>query len=275
MAQDEKMLDLVKAAERALSTLHSVAAERRRIGPIATHAQSRAWELSTALKALSAAPAQPAAVEGAALSASDRACYEYPGEDQAALRAAFVAGACFVADNPPSTTALDEGAAGEPVAWRYRFLGNSETDAAAWAEGHWAVTIHPRSSCTLYEVKPLYTHPSPTPAACISESALSHLIAEGDVRYVNENDVPTSAEDNRAWASFIAKHVLRHVTPAADDALRVAVEKALEPFERMWAEHGDLPPTDDRYAWGFNRADLYWGDFRRAAEALAALKSEG
>ncbi len=65
-----------------------------------------------------------------------------------------------------------------------------------------------------------------------------------------------------------------HPSPPADDALRVAVEKALEPFERMWAEHGDFPPTDDRHAWGFNGADLYWGDFRRAAEALAALKAE-
>ncbi|MET3837473.1 hypothetical protein ABIB58_002829 [Brevundimonas sp. UYEF29] len=67
-------------------------------------------------------------------------------------------------------------------------------------------------------------HPSPTPAACISESALSHLIAEGDVRYVNENDVPTSAEDNRAWASFIAKHVLRHVTPAADADVKALLD---------------------------------------------------
>ncbi len=138
---------------------------------------TQAEHVLASLAALSAAPAQPAAVEGAALSASDRACYEYPGEDQAALRAAFVAGACFVADNPPSTTALDEGAAGEPVAWRYRFLGNSETDAAAWAEGHWAVTIHPRSSCTLYEVKPLYTHPSPTPAAA---AAIERLSAENE-----------------------------------------------------------------------------------------------
>ena len=74
---------------------------------------------------LDAARAQPAAVEGAALSASDRACYEYPGEDQAALRAAFVAGACFVAENPPSTPALDEGAAGgldEPLRWFLRVI---------------------------------------------------------------------------------------------------------------------------------------------------------
>lgn len=45
--------------------------------------------------------------EGAALSASDRACYEYPGKDQSDLRAAFVAGACFIAAHPSPTPAAD------------------------------------------------------------------------------------------------------------------------------------------------------------------------
>lgn len=101
--------------------------------------------------------AQPAAVEGAALSASDRACYEYPGEDQAALRAAFVAGACFVADNPPSTPALDEGGAGEPVAWRWHHHSQP---------GRWQVTTDDAVTQDPYCVSaPLYAHPSPTPAA--------------------------------------------------------------------------------------------------------------
>jgi hypothetical protein len=55
--------------------------------------------------------------------------------------------------------------------------------------------------------------------------------------------------------------------------------KALEPFDKLYAESvkplsmdfADCPRDprpDDHVAWGFNSADITWGDFRRAAEAL-------
>lgn len=62
---------------------------------------------------------------------------------------------------------------------------------------------------------------SPQPVVGDREAELARLIAEGDVRYVNENDVPTSAEDNRAWAGFIARHVLASLAsrPEGDQEL--------------------------------------------------------
>lgn len=134
--------------------------------------------------------------------------------------------------------AQDEGAAGEPVAWRYRFLGNSETDAAAWAEGHWAVTIHPRSSCTLYEVKPLYTHPSPPAAA---EAASRNNVTSGDEVWVKAkaSDVCTSCcgvriptIHERDVYTYVHWSSVSLSPPPADDALRVAVE-ALEKIEDL------------------------------------------
>ena len=76
------------------------------------------------------------------------------------------------------------------------------------------------------------------------------------------------------WSAMLAA-APAPATAGGGDALRVAVE-ALEPFSRMWGEwREDERPSDDRSAWGFNSAVLTWGDFRRATEALAALKSEG
>lgn len=187
----------------------------------------------------------------------------------------------FEATYEPDTTparaeAQDEGAAGEPVAYgadhqpwcqpgdqtdrafRLRFEDpdmremiwtgpDAEKEALAAYNQYapsWNVYLfsgHPRA------------HPSPTPAA--DESALALLIAEGDVRYVNENDVPTSAEDNKAWASFIAKHVLRHANPAADaDGVRKATETLTAIVARATNAGGN-----------------WYGDV--AAPALAALKS--
>lgn len=182
----------------------------------------------------------------------------------------------FSNTTPARAEAQDEGAAGEPVAYgadhqpwcqpgdqtdrafRLRFEDpdmremiwtgpDAEKEALAAYNQYapsWNVYLfsgHPRA------------HPSPTPAA--DESALALLIAEGDVRYVNENDVPTSAEDNKAWASFIAKHVLRHANPAADaDGVRKATETLTAIVARATNAGGN-----------------WYGDV--AAPALAALKS--
>jgi len=137
MAQDEKMLVPVEPTEAQIeAAVDAFPRSHPSVFPIIYRAM------------LSAAPVQPAAVEGA----------------------------------------------GEPVAWQiedreegwidFNPTNDAQKNPATWAKLGW-------------NVRPLYAHPSPT--------------------------------------------------PAADDALRVAVEKALEPFERMWAEHGDFPPTDDRH----------------------------
>jgi hypothetical protein len=55
-----------------------------------------------------------------------------------------------------------------------------------------------------------------------------------------------------------------------------ALELALTPFAKIWDEkskpYGHPPITpevgDLDHAWGFNRADLFWGDFRKARAAL-------
>ena len=56
---------------------------------------------------------------------------------------------------------------------------------------------------------------------------------------------------------------------AAEARARTA-EEALKPFAKVHEEtkRWDLTRGDDEHAWGFNRSDLTWGDFRRAAEAL-------
>lgn len=67
--------------------------------------------------AFAAAPAvQPAAA--VALSASDRACYDYPGVDQVKERAAFVAGAEYAAlAHPPAQGSESGGEDREAVRW--------------------------------------------------------------------------------------------------------------------------------------------------------------
>ena len=57
-------------------------------------------------------------------------------------------------------------------------------------------------------------------------------------------------------------------------ALDQAAE-ALKPFDAVMREHQEgLAPDPDRHAWGFNRSDLYWRDFIRAATVYATLKPE-
>lgn len=66
--------------------------------------------------------------EGAALSASDRACYEYPGKNQSDLRAAFVAGACFIAAHPSPTPAADADGVRIAVEAIWEIAGGRATD---------------------------------------------------------------------------------------------------------------------------------------------------
>lgn len=168
MAQDDKMLVPVEPTREMWA-----AGANAVIGYKQRHHDKVVADVWSAM--LSAAPAQPATVEGAEwLTDEDHAVIKRCVERQPKLYMRGQHEGYYVHSDiadlidmigRAQPAALDEGAAGEPGAWRYRFLGNSETDAAAWAEGHWAVTIHPRSSCALYEVQPLYAHPSPTSAA--------------------------------------------------------------------------------------------------------------
>ncbi|MHB8284374.1 MAG: hypothetical protein ACYDD1_06830 [Caulobacteraceae bacterium] len=65
------------------------------------------------------------------------------------------------------------------------------------------------------------------------------------------------------------------------DALKGVAQEALDPFARIYAEsvkeRGGVPSRprpDDQFACGFNDGELLWGDFARAASALANLTQE-
>lgn len=82
---------------------------------VAVHPEKRsAFEVQPLY--LAAAPASPDTRDTVALGASDRACYEYPGEDQAELRAAFVAGA--VSASPDTRV--------KPLAWEKYWVGSRD-----------------------------------------------------------------------------------------------------------------------------------------------------
>lgn len=87
--------------------------------------------------------------DAVALSASDRACYEYPGIDQTKERAAFVAGA--MASAPAAETA------GEAVAWQWRHGDDMEWHTSgvrhAWFDDE---ALNPR-----FRLRPLYAAPVP------------------------------------------------------------------------------------------------------------------
>jgi hypothetical protein len=64
---------------------------------------------------------------------------------------------------PARAEAQDEGAAGEPVAWRYRWKPTPRSQPGDWREPtnvRW-----PEDERVGYEEQALYAHPSPTPAA--------------------------------------------------------------------------------------------------------------
>lgn len=55
---------------------------------------------------------------------------------------------------------------------------------------------------------------------------------------------------------------------------RVAVlEGALKPFAEVAAAMSDNPKPDDWIAWGYNSADILYGDFRAARRALTPVAS--
>lgn len=75
--------------------------------------------------------------------------------------------ACMDDTTPARAEALDEGAAGEPVAWRFRKLESVCLDPP---RSHWStVRFSPRKprldAHLVRDLEPLYAHPSPTPAA--------------------------------------------------------------------------------------------------------------
>jgi hypothetical protein len=54
--------------------------------------------------------------------------------------------------------------------------------------------------------------------------------------------------------------------PSPSDPVLEEASAALEPFAQLWdtATEWDLQRADNEHAWGFNRTDLLWGQFRRA-----------
>ncbi|NBB65071.1 hypothetical protein GVN18_38085 [Pseudomonas sp. ODNR1LW] len=172
-------------------------------------------------------------VAAAVLSATDRACYEYPGADQAGLRAAFVAGAMAAASVAET--------AGEAVE---ADLIERLVEMHKLALAVWEADRDPNMGRTLALMK-------------LGDKAerLSDTLAQAMlyVSYTAHPSPPPSAQDDR---------------------LRIAVE-ALGPFAKG-GRHRTMPGLPPSYT----VADFGDGivvtvaDFRRAAEALAALKSE-
>lgn len=94
-------------------------------------------------------------------------------------------------------------------------------------------------------------------------------------------------EARQSWQEAIDMYQLEaaRVGPAiaqlaAAEARCKRLEETLRPFEALYVESmRDYPDgtakhdrPDDRQAWGFNNANLMWGDFRRARLALQEPK---
>lgn len=109
---------------------------------------------------------------------------------------------------PPAPSSDTAGA--KPVAWRWRLT--AEINGKQWGPGPWEYTTHPEKfeSRTLYEVEPLYTHPSAEIAALRERIAgmekdaeIGHaLIANG--LYDRMNDMVDADEPRRLIEELIA-----------------------------------------------------------------------
>jgi hypothetical protein len=106
-------------------------------------------------------------------------------------------------------------------------------------------------------------------------------------RLGDENTVGSDAWVERFWPGAdpckIRDQLRAALSPQAlgeaevPDAAEVVVPRALlEPIAALWAEHReDLRPDDDKHAWGFNRADILWGDIRKLAAMISTAEQEG
>lgn len=167
--------------------------------------------------------------------------------------------------NPARAEAQEEGAAGEPVAWREIFIVEEEGGAAV------GIVID------LPDGSQIWTGECSTQLLEDARAREESPEASGQYLIVAAKGEPTrviaqvaTVDDGIALARAIAGHIAAHPspTPAADaDRVRIAVE-ALEPF--VTAASGRIradDPDNDKPAWA------KVSDYRRAAEALAALKS--
>lgn len=132
---------------------------------------------------------------------------------------------------PARAEAQDEGAAGKPVAWRWRFVVRDGPLSWNFSEEPVEEHLGPHPNFQRREVQPLYAHPSPTPAACSDEEAhprVMELTAEIDeAAGILGGEIKGRAE----WA--LGNMILERLsTPAADaDRVRVAVERGLKHFD--------------------------------------------
>lgn len=84
---DENRTDLEAAARRAYDLLQTIVAERRKFGPIATHAQSAAWQINLALRGQGEPASVPQADMAVAIKALEghrnlELSYSYGDEDE-------------------------------------------------------------------------------------------------------------------------------------------------------------------------------------------------
>jgi len=157
---------------------------------------------------------------------------------------------------PARAEAQDEGAAGEPVAWQKRFY-DIDGKPSAWEQTE-APTPQANAMSRIVEYRPLYAHPSPTPAASVCDAC-------GDKGYVE-----SEGGDGEGWPSKPEIEACPRCAPppAADaDRVRIAVQNGVArsmAADDQWKELS--PPA---------RAVLMLNVCRHVNEALAALKSEG
>ena len=94
------------------------------------------------------------------------------------------------------------------------------------------------------------------------------------------SEITDKLRADAAWAgartATTVRQIGRDCAEAADyiDRLeaRVAVlEGALKPFAELAAAMSDNPKPDDWIAWGYNSADILYGDFRAARRALTPV----
>lgn len=87
------------------------------------------------------------------------------------------------------------------------------------------------------------------------------------------SEITDKLRADAAWAgartATTVRQIGRDCAEAADYIDRL--EAALKPFAELAAAMSDNPKPDDWIAWGYNSADILYGDFRAARRALTPV----
>lgn len=87
------------------------------------------------------------------------------------------------------------------------------------------------------------------------------------------SEITDKLRADAAWAgartATTVRQIGRDCAEAADYIDRL--EAALKPFAEVAAAMSDNPKPDDWIAWGYNSADILYGDFRAARRALTPV----